>query len=1248
MFITTLSINVGRSRANRSLVMDVFSFVDLLFVVDPPRKADGSGVVHEHVDFDLFSFVQASGVEVFVRSSLSGLFLVDLHDMVTCVIMYDVGGARKRIGGVYVPPKTDRLEWLACEAAWDGCDFLMGDFNAKHDDWNPFPRPGSIQISDCRGLWLARFCDRTGLRVQTPTGCTFRNISAIDLFVGCSETRVSYDGKAGLEHVAVIARLEVDEPADMVRRRPAWKNIPASDCDDILEHVDSGSDEGMWSRLRSGVDALPRCGRKVGRCPFWNPDLQWIRSDLNHLRRVRRRLPTVSDDYNVVRRVYRAMLLKSRQEFIKDTIGKAGDPEIFRLARQLESRRTLPSMRNPDGGLVCCHSDISDLVAAQLRPGDEQPWHPSTVEMDPACKLESAIRRSPTNTGPGLDDIGYPFIRYWLKENPECLRRLIDYGLTNDICDWHSAEVVLIPKADKPRYDIVKSWRMIHLLPTIAKVVERIVLLRIAEYVVLGHTQFGSRRKRGVHEAMSVVFEFLRHNQGFKCAMLSMDVEGGFDNIDIDLLCDFLAARECPANLILWVRRWAGNRVVRFRFNGRVSKPYFVNCGIPQGSPLSPFLFGAYVADIFEPRLRYSPSVRTVISSFVDDGVILVASDSRDLTRYTMEELFMDCDRIAKGRNMGFSAIKTKWIGFGGTAWEDLDIDGELLTPVEDLRVLGYRFNVFLNMSSHVSYWLDRGLGVRRRISALGRRFGSDGGLDAWCTYRLFQAAYLPTVYYGLEFVTDFSSYVKRIQVHVNDCLRSLFRCPLKLANNIMLAEFGTPPVHIQGRYLQRRCYSRMINYRYCDDHPWFGSIRGDWEVEGMLAYPMLSEEVATTVPSFNVSKGKELAKRLFYEAYEDAVLIPDLLMIYTDGSKCDRGTAVAWTTEECGMTEGAKAFATPPTWSIVECEIFAIIAALRDVHSDYHGMIIIFSDCIPAIMCIAQMVPEGESTGMWDVLTPLFNQFSAVRVCWIPGHCGIAGNEMSDVKAKEAVGGVLHTRNWAGVVLGLGHAIIAGELRAAEWSHWHKAEGHDYYDRSPRKPRHLRGLSRLDHYILLRIRSGTGVVGHDGCRGANDRFHLTFCDRYLVKRPRFPTLFNDKRIPEWRDWWQSHFNLGLGIPSEHEDNDGVVTVCGNPFQWTVTQLINGTLSLFHLGAPDSRCTRCLLKNCDGGDKCMLPVRFVSPGGGGRRVALTWWPDVGPCGECGSSAKIFCAHLLWFPGCALHYFVPFWYNIVHN
>ena len=82
-----------------------------------------------------------------------------------------------------------------------------------------------------------------------------------------------------------------------------------------------------------------------------------------------------------------------------------------------------------DSSLVHRHADIADLVAAQLGSGDETLWLWTAIDMEPATKLETALRRSPTNTGPGLDDIGYPFIRYWLQERPDSLRRLISYGL---------------------------------------------------------------------------------------------------------------------------------------------------------------------------------------------------------------------------------------------------------------------------------------------------------------------------------------------------------------------------------------------------------------------------------------------------------------------------------------------------------------------------------------------------------------------------------------------------------------------------------------------------------------------------------------------------------------------------------------------------------------------------------------------------------------------------------------------------
>jgi len=51
-------------------------------------------------------------------------------------------------------------------------------------------------------------------------------------------------------------------------------------------------------------------------------------------------------------------------------------------------------------------------------------------------------------------------------------------------------------------------------------------------------------------------------------------------------------------------------------------------------------------------------------------------------------------------------------------------------------------------MSIHVSYWLERGLRISRRIASMTRRFGGSSDLGAWEVFGLFQGEYLSTVYY--------------------------------------------------------------------------------------------------------------------------------------------------------------------------------------------------------------------------------------------------------------------------------------------------------------------------------------------------------------------------------------------------------------------------------------------------------------------------------------------------------------------
>jgi len=214
-------------------------------------------------------------------------------------------------------------------------------------------------------------------------------------------------------------------------------------------------------------------------------------------------------------------------------------------------------------------------------------------------------------------------------------------------------------------------------------------------------------------------------------------------------------------------------------------------------------------------------------------------------------------DRVAKGRRMSFSAIKTDWMGFSG-GWEGIELGSVRKKRVDVLRCLGFFFNVAGDFSSHVECWTKRALDVRRRISAVGRWFGSIGRVGAWEMWRLITAVLIPTVGYCAEFTGGDAKSVSTMPIHTNDCIRPCFRAPLNTANNIVLGEAGIPPWIIQLRYIRRWCYLRMISYRYGDNLPWFGCVRKSWGERGVVPVRTWSEKVLLRGPPLcDISKDK-------------------------------------------------------------------------------------------------------------------------------------------------------------------------------------------------------------------------------------------------------------------------------------------------------------------------------------------------------------------------------------------------------
>ena len=111
------------------------------------------------------------------------------------------------------------------------------------------------------------------------------------------------------------------------------------------------------------------------------------------------------------------------------------------------------------------------------------------------------------------------------------------------------ANGVVLDKSGKPYYDSPYSFRIIVLLQTISKILERIAASRLSvvsrDVGLLNSNQCGSCPSRSSFDSCSALVDTVRTLQrpGRKVSSLFLDIQGGFDNVDADILCQALRSK---------------------------------------------------------------------------------------------------------------------------------------------------------------------------------------------------------------------------------------------------------------------------------------------------------------------------------------------------------------------------------------------------------------------------------------------------------------------------------------------------------------------------------------------------------------------------------------------------------------------------------------------------------------------------------------------------------------------------------
>jgi len=311
------------------------------------------------------------------------------------------------------------------------------------------------------------------------------------------------------------------------------------------------------------------------------------------------------------------------------------------------------------------------------------------------------------------------------------------------------ADGIVLDKPGKPSYDSPSYFRVIVLLQTFSKILERIMNSRLScvgrVAGLLDPHKCGSLAGLSASDATSTLTHEIRTLQmaGRKVSTLFLDIKGGFDNVNPLILCRMLKAKAVNPYLVSWTRSFLTCRTCRLHYQGSPKILAPVNVGTPQGSPVSPLLFVIYVSCLHHEV----PQGLTL--SYVDDFGLTASSTSYRRNIQSLQRRYAVLKARGARLGVGFSVPKTELIHWrtnrdrGPVSLAPIHLDAPRLIfpPKNEVRWLGYWFTPSLSTTPHFTKRLAK---AQAAFVAVKRLSPPGMGLPRFLCHRLASSLLFP------------------------------------------------------------------------------------------------------------------------------------------------------------------------------------------------------------------------------------------------------------------------------------------------------------------------------------------------------------------------------------------------------------------------------------------------------------------------------------------------------------------------
>jgi ribonuclease HI len=353
-------------------------------------------------------------------------------------------------------------------------------------------------------------------------------------------------------------------------------------------------------------------------------------------------------------------------------------------------------------------------------------------------------------------------------------------------------------------------------------------------------------------------------------------------------------------------------------------------------------------------------------------------------------------------------------------------INGNEIKITDKTKFLGMIFDKRLTWRHHIQYVVDR---CKARLNLMRSLTGTGWGASKTALLTVYRALIRSLLDYGAEALDSAShgaiakldsiqyralkiccgamagTSLQALQVECGELPLALRRLRQQLRYSIKVK---SRPEHPAGDVLKDHWanhYGKNTKNFFAKTKDFFDGVslphpRPDaeppWSRDPLSIDCSLSRVLRKSDPELNC---KVLALGMIHE-------YADRMHIYTDGSK-DREGHVSCSVCVPERDVNLK-FRLPDNLSVFTAELEAIRKAF-ELSRDYCNAgesrrFVIFSDSLSAIQSLDSIRPLSRPDIVEEIFELKHQINSAVTIAWIPAHVGIAGNELADRLAKEAL----------------------------------------------------------------------------------------------------------------------------------------------------------------------------------------------------------------------------------------------------